>query len=326
MKKIFKVLGVIVGCIVVLLAVFLIYVQLTFKQKFEAPLTGIKSGTDSAMIARGKYLAMGPSHCYACHTPDSLRKQGLKEPMIGGVTYNTPFAIFNMPNITPDEETGIGRHSDEALARAIRYNVNHRDEAMVGFMAYNNMTDDDIAAIISYLRSTKPVRHQVPSHDYNMLGKVLMRFMVKPKLNVETSTLRPDTTAEYGRYLAFDVAQCYSCHTKRDAMGAFIGQPFAGGSAWELEDGTYTSPNLTPHDSTGRIAKWSEQVFIHRFRAGKVLANSPMPWDGYQLLSDNDLKALYKFLKSLPAERNEVTQTYVPKKANVLASAPQISR
>jgi mono/diheme cytochrome c family protein len=309
MKRFLKVLAVIAGCIVV----FLIYVQLTFKQKFEAPLTGITASTDSAVIARGRYLALGPSHCYACHTPDSLKKQGLKEPMIGGVKYETPFATFIMPNITSDEETGIGRHTDEMLARAIRYNVNHNSEAMVGFMSYNNMTDDDITAIVSYLRSTTPVRNKVPSHDYNMLGKVLMRFMVKPYGNVRKNEIKPDTTADYGRYLAYDVAQCYSCHTKRDGMGKFIGEPFAGGFTWEYPEGTYISPNLTPHDTTGRIVKWSQEVFIQRFRAGKVLENSPMPWDGYQILSDDDLKALYKFLQSLPPVKNEVAQTYVKK-------------
>jgi len=142
-----------------------------------------------------------------------------------------------------------------------------------------------------------------------------MRFLIKPYLNIDKSELKPDSTVAYGKYLAYSVAQCHSCHTERDNTGQLIGQPFAGGSKWEYDDATYLSPNLTPHDSTGRIAKWDEQTFIQRFRAGKILENSPMPWEGYQHLSDSDLKALYRFLKSLPPVKREVNKTYLPKKA-----------
>ena len=151
MKTTLKVLGIIV-CII---CVFLLYVQLTFKRDFEVRPTGIKSSRDTAVIARGKYLVLGAAHCYTCHMPDSVLRKGNKEKMMGGNPLKTPFAIFNTPNITSDEETGIGTFTDEQLARAIRYNVNHNNKAMVGFMTYNGMTDDDISAIISYLRSIR---------------------------------------------------------------------------------------------------------------------------------------------------------------------------
>jgi mono/diheme cytochrome c family protein len=299
------------GIIVSLIAVFLLYVQLTFKKDFQPPVTGIKSSTDSSVIARGKYLALGSAHCYTCHMPDSMQKRGYKE-MIGGNPLKTPFATFYTPNITSDKETGIGNFTDEQLARAIRYNVNHNNKAMVGFMTYNGMSDDDIAAIISYLRSSRPIRNRVPEHDYNMLGKILMRFMVKP-VSPTVENLKPDTSAAYGKYLAYNVMNCNGCHTQRGSTGKFIGEPFAGGHSWDLEDGKYTTANLTPDDSTGRISKWSPEVFIQRFRAGRVLPNSPMPWDAYKIISDNDLKAIYEFLKQLPPVHKEVT-TYIPKK------------
>ncbi len=291
---------------------FLIYVQLTFKQTFEASPTGIKSRSDSSIIARGKYLAQGAAHCYSCHMPDSLLKLGMKEQMIGGYVFKTPFATFYTPNITPHSETGIGNFTDEQLARAIRYHINHKNEAMVGFMSFNGMTDEDISAVISYLRSTSPVRNVVPPHDYNMLGKILMRFMIKP-VTPEKVNIAPDTTIEYGRYLAYHVTNCNGCHTQRGPVGDFIGEPFAGGSTWDFDDAVYTSPNLTFDDSTGRISTWSQEVFIQRFRAGRILKNSPMPWDAFQNLSDNDLKALYKFLKSLASVHHEINRTYSPK-------------
>lgn len=308
MKITLKVLGIIVGIV----CTFLLYVQLTYEQSFEVPATGITSSKDSTVIARGKYLALGAAHCYTCHMPDSVLKKGDREKMVGGNPMKTPFAIFNTPNITSDAETGIGNFSDEQLARAIRYNVNHNNRAMVGFMTYNGMTDDDIQAIISYLRATPPIHNVVPDHDYNILGKILLRFLIKPA-SPAIENIKPDTTAAYGKYLAYNVTNCNGCHTKRGSKGEFIGEPFAGGYSWDLDDATYTSANLTPDDSTGRISKWSEDVFTQRFRAGRVLENSPMPWDAYQTLTNNDLKALYKFLNELPAVHNEVV-TYAVKK------------
>ncbi len=308
MKKTLKVFAIIIGIVLV----FLVYVQFTFKQKFEVPVTGIKASSDSATIAHGKYLVLGASHCYACHTNDSLRALKLKEPLMGGNVYKTPFGNFNIPNITMDKETGIGNFSDEQLARAIRYNVNHEGFAMAGFMSYNSMSDEDITAIISYLRTTTPVRNQVPEHDLNMLGKVIVRFLIKPYEEVQVSKVVPDSTAEYGKYFAYTLGQCNSCHTKRDKLGRFVGQPFAGGFEWDMPDAKYMSANLTPDDTTGRIAHWGEEVFIQRFRAGRLLEGSPMPWEGYQQISDRDLKALYKFFNSLEPVKNN-TVTYVPK-------------
>jgi len=100
--------------------------------------------------------------------------------MVGGNPLETPFATFYTPNITPDEETGIGNFTDEQLARAIRHNINHNSRAMVGFMTFNGMSDEDISAVISYLRSTPPIRNVVPEHEYNIVGKVLVRFLIKP--------------------------------------------------------------------------------------------------------------------------------------------------
>jgi mono/diheme cytochrome c family protein len=307
MKTTLKVFGIIVA----LFCLFLLYVQFTYRQTFEPQPTGIKSTRDSSTIARGKYLVLGAAHCYTCHMPDSALKDGNREQMIGGKEWKTPFGTFNTPNITSDKETGIGSFTDEALAQAIRYNVNHDKRAMVGFMTYNGMSDDDIGAIISYLRSTTPIHHAVPDHDYNIVGKILMRFLIKP-VTEHVENIAPDTTAAYGKYLAYNVTNCNGCHTKRGSTGSFVGEPFAGGYSWDLQDATYTAANLTPDDSTGRIFTWSQEVFIQRFRAGRVLENSPMPWEAYQTLSDNDLKALYHFLTQLPAVHNEVN-TYVPK-------------
>lgn len=307
MKRFRRPLAITVGVV----TLFLIYVQLTYRQKYEVPSTSIIARSDSSVIARGKYLVMGPAHCFACHINDSLRALGLKEPLMGGGTYKTLFGTFNIPNITMDQETGLGNVSDDDIARAIRYGVNHRREAMPRFMAYNDLSNDDLTAIVSYLRTTSPVRHEVAPHDLNMLGKILMKFLLKPHLDVKVSDLTPDTTVGYGKYLAYTAFQCSSCHTKRSKTGEFVGEPFAGGFTWKMPDGTYTSPNLTPDDSTGHMYYWSEQVFIQRFKAGRLLEGSPMPWEGYQAMTNDDLKALYKFLTALPPVKNKLPKAFI---------------
>ena len=151
-----------------------------------------------------------------------------------------------------------------------------------------------------------------------MLGKIVMRFLVKP-VTPTIQNIEADTTAAYGKYLAYNVMNCNGCHTKRGSTGEFIGESFAGGYSWDLEDATYTSANVTTDDSTGTISTWSQKVFIQRFRAGRVLQNSPMPWDAYQILSEHDLKALYKFLNQLPAVKNAVN-TYKPKQIELTSN------
>jgi mono/diheme cytochrome c family protein len=229
--------------------------------------------------------------------------------MMGGFEFKLPFGTIHTPNITPDMRTGIGSYTDEQLYNALKNNISHSGRALVGFMSYNHMGDEDIMAIISYLRTTQPVKNEVPENEYNMVGKILMRFLVKP-VDGRDSSVRADSTIAYGKYLAHHVANCNGCHTNKDGLGKFIGQPLAGGYQWDYEDAVYTAPNLTPDDSTGRIAKWSAATFINRFRAGKILPNTPMPWSSYQHMSDRDLIAIHKYLKSLAPAKNKIETTY----------------
>jgi mono/diheme cytochrome c family protein len=111
----------------------------------------------------------------------------------------------------------------------------------------------------------------------------------------------PDTTANYGRYLAMNVAECNGCHTKRDFAGAYIGEPFGGGNNIE----GLVTPNLTP-DSSGRIFNWTKQDFISRFRMGKLNPKSVMPWSSFSRMTDDELAAIYHFLKTLKPVRNSI--------------------
>jgi mono/diheme cytochrome c family protein len=315
MKKIIKGTLVVLAMLIGIMAVFLIYVQMTYRQKYTVQMEekdAIRASQDSAVIARGRYLAMGPAHCIVCHTPKEMHdkvEKGEEVPLIGGYEWVMPVGVVRSPNITPDPETGIGNRTDEDLVRMLRYGVSHQGEVGLPFMEFQNVSNEDLRAMISYLRAQKPVRNVVPPSELNLMGKAVIRFMIKPEgpQGVPPVTLQADTTAQYGKYLAHDVANCHACHTDRDmTTGAFIGVHFAGGPAMEEEGVTFTPPNLTPHPTTGHITQWTEQAFINRFRGGRVYKESPMPWGPYSTMSDNDLKAIYRYLRSLPPEENKV--------------------
>jgi len=123
---------------------------------FDAPMTDIAASKDSAVIARGKYLAYGPAHCASCHTPmDKLddNDKGIEMPLSGGWELDIEPGIFRAPNLTPDIETGIGKLTDAQLERAMRNSVNHRNKLMFPFMPFQEMTQEDVVALISFLRS-----------------------------------------------------------------------------------------------------------------------------------------------------------------------------
>jgi mono/diheme cytochrome c family protein len=224
----------------------------------------------------------------------------------GGVAFELPVGKIYSKNITPDKETGIGRYSDGEIARALRYGVHPNGTAVFDFMPFHNTSDEDLTAIISYLRAQKPVKNKVPDHELNALGKTVNAFMVKPvgPTGEPPKTVIPDTTATYGKYLALSVAECSGCHTKRNLAGEFIGEPFAGGN--EIDG--FITPNLTP-DSSGKIFNWSKELFIERFRMGKLIPKSPMPWNSFKRMTDDELTAIYHYLKTLkPVNTAEIKQ------------------
>ena len=310
--------------IVLLVAIgaFLIFVFSNQGKVYDAPYPDISATTDSTDLARGEYLVYGPAHCSGCHSPME-NQMGIREgkhlPLKGGFLFDLPVAKLYSPNITPDEETGIGKLTDQQIARSLRYGVGYDGRAIFDFMPFHNLCDDDLRAVISYMRSQEPVKNAIPPRELNLLGKIIYATIIKPvgpEEGVEIpKSVHPDTTSEYGHYLATYVANCRGCHTNRDLKtGAYIGDFYAGGFAMPsgMEPGkAVVSPNLTPEPETGRIAGWSEQKFIERMRQGRVIPISEMPWEQFQQMTDNDLKAIYAFLQTLPAVKNDPGPTII---------------
>ncbi len=178
---------------------------------------------DPAVIERGRYLVQGPAHCAQCHS-GAVREhpeQVLTTPLQGCFEFAMgPIARTWAANLTPDPETGIGRSTDAELARAIRTGV-LADGRYSLFMAVSaaKPSDEDLVAILSYLRSVPPVRNPVPAGEWGPLGKVMLALITIAPADGGAPAHVPPSEApspEDGAYLADHVALCTACHSEFD--------------------------------------------------------------------------------------------------------------
>jgi mono/diheme cytochrome c family protein len=289
-------------------------IQLRWKRTFDAPYPSIAASTDPAIIEQGRYLTYGPAACAYCHLPReewSTLARGAMPPLTGNHLFRLPLGELYSPNITSDAETGIGRRTDGELARVLRHGVRADGRAAFPLMSYGQMSDADLTAVISFLRSQPPARLAVPDHQLTLLGKALMAFAIAPETLAEppqqASPAGP--SAARGEYLANSLSSCVECHTDRDPQsGSFVGPKFAGGQRMDLAaDSTKVAvpPNLTPDPKTSPIGRWDEDVFVSRFRVGETVAGTPMPWGAYARMNDEDLRGVYRYLRSLPPVEHE---------------------
>lgn len=311
-KRILKALAWTAVTIGGLALVLVVVVLVRSQRKFDAPYPRITASKDPRVIARGAYIVYGAGHCVNCHTSDAEKDvvhAGGTPPLAGGNEFVLPIGTFRVPNLTPDAQTGIGRFTDAELARVIRYGVMPDGRATLPFMVYGDLSDDDLTAVISFLRAQKPVHRNVPKHEIKFVGKAILAFIIKP---TGPSGLPPkvappeEPTVERGRYVANNVAVCWECHTKRSMKdGSFLAAKFSGGAEFEIPgtDKVIVTPNLTP-SKYGRITSWSEEQFVGRFGVGQGIPHTHMPWRQFQRMSETDVRAVYRYLRTLPPSDN----------------------
>jgi hypothetical protein len=144
------------------------------------------------------------------------------------------------------------------------------------------------------------------------MGKVVKAFLIKPvgPDGEVVKSIKEAETVEYGEYLANSVANCRGCHTNRDMMtGAYIGEYYSGGLTLDVPGKPglfFVTRNLTPDPKTGHIYSWTKEQFIERFRKGRVMPDSPMPWEPFQMMSDGNLSAIYLYLQTLKPVHKDV--------------------
>jgi mono/diheme cytochrome c family protein len=313
LKKILLGLLAVVALVIVGLA---IYVGSRQHLTFDVPYPEVTASTDSAVIARGHYVVRNVVNCASCHGDTNqiaARDRGEDVPLAGGYHFDIPPGVFYARNITPDPETGIGKLSDRAIARALRFGVGHDGRALLPFMEVQGLSDEDLVAVVSYIKSQPPVHNLVPAHRYNLLGKIVKATVlanpVGPKQTPPTQSPR-GATVENGHYVVESVALCWACHTQRSqATGELTGPRFGGATGFldtSDPEHSWSPPNITSDAETGRLGKMTEDQFVSRFRQGRLLPNSPMPWQSYARMDEDDLRAIYRYLKTVPPVKHDV--------------------
>jgi len=275
------------------------------------PLTDRRFEPSTARLERGKYLVTsGRTACVLCHSPMDVTGGGLKV-KDGAELTGRQWGVDGVPfvtaqNLTPDPETGIGRFTDDELARAIREGIGRDGRALFPIMPYANMqamTDEDLASVIVYLRSLKPVRNPLPPSAVPFPLNRLIAGVPQPIEGPVTADL--STPEKRGEHIV-NIAVCADCHSTRDSQGnAVTGLEFAGGTAMVFEGRkTIHTANITP--SVNGIPYYTEDLFIEVMRTGKVKARQldpMMPTAFYRNMTDQDLKDIFAYLKTLkPAD------------------------
>ncbi|MGC2196097.1 MAG: c-type cytochrome [Terriglobales bacterium] len=264
-------------------------------------------------LERGRYIATALSGCTYCHSPHDWTAPGTPAiPNKEGAGEIEPYADLPgrvvAPNLTPDPETGAGRWTDDQLARAIREGVGHDGRALFPLMPYQHyreMSDEDLASVIVYLRSLPAVRNHLPKTEIIFPVKYLIRSVPQPV----TSPVAPAASSDpvlRGAYLV-NLAGCGDCHTAQVKGQNVPGMAFAGGFPFPGPWGDVASANITP-DASG-ISYYDEALFLEVLHTGQVKARklSPiMPIKVYQNLTDNDLTAMFAYLRTLKPVKHRV--------------------
>lgn len=295
MKKIFKWIGIVLGSLAGLLlisgAVLYLMGNARLNKTYDFPPSNLVIPTDAASLELGKHRV--ESLCAGCHGPDlSGIENWFNSPPLGRV---------DSANLTTGEG-GVGREyeSDEDYVRAIRHGIGSDGKPifMPAVVSTANFSDEELAAIIAYIKTVPPVDHVTGGPQFAPVGKILTGAGLLGELPVESvshdihvEAPEVGVSVEYGKYIV-STYDCLICH----------GPDLNGGP---FPDPTITkiSPNLTPG---GELSAWSEEDFINTIRTGRTpgghdLDPNYMPWKDYRLLYDDELKAIFLYLQSLPA-------------------------
>lgn len=294
MKKVLKWIGIVLGSLIglVLVAGIVLYLMgnARLNKTYEFPPSNIDVPTDTASIEYGRHRA--ETLCQGCHGKDL---GGIENWFSAG-----PLGTIDSANLTSGEG-GFGREatSVEDYVRAIRHGIDPEGKPifMPAVVSTANLSDEDLGAIIAYVKSVPPVDHVTRGHQFTPLAKIMLVVGMLPPLPVEVVSHELHVSApargpsvEYGKYLV-DTNDCRVCHGP-----GLNGGPFPDPTIKVI------TPNLT---RGGEVGFWTEEQFVNTIRTGLTpsgheLDPALMPWKDYQYMTDDELSAIYKYLHEIP--------------------------
>lgn len=320
MKKVFKILGIILGVVLFAVTVLLIYFYSTYPK--VNPPSEEKVEFTSERIARGDYLANHVAVCMDCHsTRDWSKFSGpIKQNTLGkgGDKFDKDMGfpgVVYVKNITP---AALNNWTDGEIIRAVTCGIDKYGNALFPMMPYpnyNKLSKEDLYSIVAYIRSIPAINNHVADRSLDFPLNIIVRMMPIENYSPAPEPNKSDAV-EYGKYLT-TIAGCMDCHTPWIGNERDLNKSFAGGAEFFFPGGTVRSVNLTPDDVTG-IGKWTLEQFIGKFRAFDSDSNlpatamndfnTPMPWTMYAKITDEDLTAMFTYLKSLSPINNSVVR------------------
>jgi hypothetical protein len=321
MKTFLKIVGGVVLAVVALLAGAVTWLSL--RKPESRPPSAEKVQATPAQLARGKYLVEHVSDCLGCHSDHLVTfgfpvKPGSEGQ--GGFIFDKNLGfpgVVAAQNITPDVEFGLGKWTDGEIIRAFREGVDRNGEALFPMMPYQHlrsMCDADAKSVVAYLRTLKPIHTTVPAKHIDFPVNLFVKFAPKPVDGIVRSPDPHDGVA-YGKYLT-TIGGCYECHTPHDDHNALVANKAFGGG-WEMKGpwGRNFTANLTP--AGAYMSHATREEFIGRFKAFASMdatnapdappgRNTVMPWIAFAGMTDNDLGAIYDYLKTVKPIDNKV--------------------
>jgi len=251
-------------------------------------------------VLRGRYLVQSIAGCGNCHTPQGPRGPLPGMTLAGGLVIEEPVFKAVASNITPDKETGIGNWTDAQIATAIREGK-RPDGSLIGppmpFGMYRQMADSDVAAIVAFLRTVKPVKNAVAKSEYKM--------PLPPAWGPPVSSVplpdRKDKLA-WGAYLAGPLGHCMECHSAPGANGVpdVANGLGAGGMAFNGPWGKSVAPNITPTNLKRYTDAQLRRIITQGVRPDRTQLRPPMGVTYYAKMTKGDLDALVAYLRALP--------------------------
>lgn len=274
------------------------------------------------VLDRGSYLAHHVAMCMDCHSQRDFN-QFSGPPIAGtegmggekfGEKLDVPGVIYSK-NITSDTVHGIGKWTDEEIVQAIARGISRNGDTLFPLMPYphyNGMSREDIYSIVAYIRTIKPNNHQVP--DRKLFIPLSMAYPPLRSSSLDKN-IKPDVSdmVKYGEYVA-NSAACMDCHTPMERGQFLMPKYMAGGRTFDMDRFKVVAANITPDSATG-IGNWTEAMFLDKFKNYREAAayktnpgklNSIMPWVMYAGMDDFDIKAIYRYLRTIPAINNKI--------------------
>jgi len=273
-----------------------------------APLNLLKlaQAAEADLVARGQYVFALAGGC-GCHTAESGPVNA------GGRPLKTPYGTFYGTNITPDPTSGIGQWTDRQIVDSLRLGVRPDGSVLSPVMpypAFSGMSDEDVTALVAYLRSLPPVARANQPHELSMpFANLAMRAWHWLFFNPGAAPAQAPTPGmERGRYISEHVAHYQECHTPRTRTGTLDRSLSLAGNQAGI-DGEVT-PNITPDAKTG-IGEWSEDEIVSLLQTGfrpnfdnvqglMALVIEGVREGGYKDMTKEDALAVARYLKSVP--------------------------